>query len=106
MILLNQHAALYTDYYELTMAQGYFLTGMVEKNACFDYFFRKLPFKGGYVVFAGLEDLLHILKDFSFQKEDIEYLRTCGFTENFLKYLAPVSYTHLSKPPDTFGLWN
>ncbi len=58
MISLHKHAALYTDYYELTMAQGYFLTGMAEKKACFDYFFRKLPFKGGYVVFAGLDDLL------------------------------------------------
>jgi nicotinate phosphoribosyltransferase len=88
MISLHRHAALYTDYYELTMAQGYFLTGMAEKKACFDYFFRKLPYKGGYVVFAGLDDLLEILKDYSFDKEDIGYLRERGFHEDFLNYLS------------------
>ncbi len=87
MISLNQHAPLYTDYYELTMAQGYFLSGMAEKKACFEYFFRKLPYKGGYVVFAGLDDLLEILKDYTFGKEDIQYLRTLGFNEDFLSYL-------------------
>jgi nicotinate phosphoribosyltransferase len=79
--------ALYTDFYELTMAQGYFLSGMAEKKACFDYFFRKLPFKGGYVVFAGLQDLLEILRDFKFQSDEIEYLRGLGFKEDFLSYL-------------------
>ncbi len=88
MISLHQHAALYTDYYELTMAQGYFLTGMAEKKACFDYFFRKLPYKGGYVVFAGLDDLLEILKDYTFDKNDIGYLREHGFHEDFLNYLS------------------
>ncbi len=87
MNLSHQHAALYTDYYELTMAQGYFLSGMHEKKACFDYFFRKLPFKGGYVVFAGLQDLLDILQDYTFQEDDIEYLRQRGFKESFLTYL-------------------
>jgi nicotinate phosphoribosyltransferase len=87
MNLSHQHAALYTDYYELTMAQGYFLSGMHEKKACFDYFFRKLPFKGGYVVFAGLQDLLDILHDYTFQEDDIEYLRQRGFKESFLAYL-------------------
>lgn len=87
MISLKDHAALYTDYYELTMAQGYFLTGMAEKKACFDYFFRRLPYKGGYVVFAGLGDLLEILKEYSFGKEDIDYLRERGFKEDFLSYL-------------------
>lgn len=87
MSLLQQHAALYTDYYELTMAQGYVLSGMHEKKACFDYFFRKLPFKGGYVVFAGLQDLLEILSNYSFQDDDIVYLRQRGFKEPFLNYL-------------------
>jgi nicotinate phosphoribosyltransferase len=88
MISLHQHAALYTDYYELTMAQGYFLSGMAEKRACFDYFFRKLPFKGGYVVFAGLDDLLELLSDYTFDREDIGYLRSKGFQEEFLSYLS------------------
>jgi nicotinate phosphoribosyltransferase len=87
-----RHAGLYTDYYELTMAQGYFLTGMHDKPACFDYFFRKLPFNGGYVVFAGLQDLLEILSDLTFSKDDIEYLRSCGFDERFLSYLSTFKF--------------
>jgi nicotinate phosphoribosyltransferase len=69
------------------MAQGYFLSGMHEKKACFDYFFRKLPFKGGYVVFAGLQEVLDVLSNYTFQKDDLEYLRQRGFKESFLEYL-------------------
>jgi nicotinate phosphoribosyltransferase len=92
MSVLSEHAALFTDYYELTMAQGYFLTGKHEKPACFDYFFRKLPFRGGYVVFAGLQDLLEVLQGLSFGKDDIEYLRTRGFRDEFLKYLKTFQF--------------
>lgn len=93
MISRHQHTALYTDYYELTMAQGYFLSGMAEKRACFDYFFRKIPFKGGYVVFAGLDDLLELLSDYTFDREDIDYLRSKGFQEEFLSYLSTFRFT-------------
>lgn len=85
MILKNP--ALYTDFYELTMAQGYFLSGRHQKPATFDYFFRKLPFNGGYVVFAGLSDLLQIIDNFQFQPEEIEYLKEQGFKKEFLNYL-------------------
>lgn len=79
--------ALYTDYYELTMAQGYFLSGRAGDTACFDYFFRSNPFDGGYVVFAGLADLLEILQDFRFHEEELEYLSREGFHEEFLDFL-------------------
>ena len=62
---LQKHVGLYTDLYELTMAQGYVLTGQADKPACFDYFFRETPFKNGYVLFAGLEELLSALETFS-----------------------------------------
>lgn len=77
----------YTDKYQLTMAQVYFLKGNKNHNAIFDYFFRKLPFRGGYAVFAGLEDLLEALETLHFSKEDIEYLQAQGFHPDFLKYL-------------------
>ncbi len=77
----------YTDEYELTMAQVYFLEGYGEERAIFDYFFRNLPFDGGYAVYAGLEDLLQILETLSFQDEDIEYLREEGYDAEFLSYL-------------------
>jgi nicotinate phosphoribosyltransferase len=87
MRFLDRHAGLYTDYYELAMAQGYFLAGMAEKRACFDYFFRKLPYQGGYTIFAGLYDLLELLQDFTFDKEDLDYLKKRGFDASFLAYL-------------------
>ena len=85
MILKNP--ALYTDLYELTMAQGYFLSGRHEQTATFDYFFRSLPFDGGYVIFAGLSDLLQIIQDFKFHDDELEYLRSQGFKDEFLEYL-------------------
>lgn len=87
MDILNNHNGLYTDFYELTMAQGYFMAGMKEKEVVFDYNFRNNPFKGGYVVFAGLSDLLESLKNFTYSPEDIKYLEQNGFHPDFLKYL-------------------
>lgn len=79
--------ALYTDFYELTMAQGYFLSGRKDEQACFNYFFRDLPFDGGYVVFAGLGDFLEILENFRFHDDELEYLKEQGFRPEFLEYL-------------------
>lgn len=84
---LLQQPGIFTDYYELTMAQGYFLAGRQEERASFDYFFRQLPFGSGYVVFAGLSDLLDILADFSFHEEELNYLSEQGFRDEFIDYL-------------------
>jgi len=84
--------ASYTDYYELTMAQGYFLSGKYKKTAGFDYFFRKIPFKGGYVIFAGLNELINTIKNLNFSDEEIEYLRKEGFQEEFLEYLKTFEF--------------
>lgn len=83
--MIEKTTALYTDYYELAMAQGYFACGMSENHACFDYFFRKQPFGGGFVIFAGLQDLLDALNELQFSKEDIDYLEALGFDKVFLK---------------------
>ncbi len=88
-----QNPALYTDYYELTMAQGYFLSGRADERACFDYFFRDLPFDGGYVVFAGLSDLMHILKNFRFHDDELEYLTDQGFRSEFIDYLRDFEFS-------------
>lgn len=79
--------AAYTDFYELTMAQVYFLKGRKNERAVFDYFFRKSPFAGGYTIFAGLENLLDDLEKLRFTEHDIDYLKKQGFDEEFLKYL-------------------
>ena len=81
------YTATYTDQYQLTMAQAYFLKGRGKQRAVFDYFFRKLPFGGGYAVFTGLEDLLEVLKDLRFDKADLEFLAGQGFDPGFLKHL-------------------
>jgi nicotinate phosphoribosyltransferase len=78
---------IYTDLYQLSMAQVYYLKGKSEEEAVFDYFFRKIPFDGGYTVFAGLGDLLPVLRDLIFTRDDIEFLRGIGFDDRFLKYL-------------------
>jgi nicotinate phosphoribosyltransferase len=88
MKLFTDHPGLFTDLYELTMAQGYYYSNKKDEQAVFDYFFRKNPFNGGYVVFAGLQDLLSILDDFCFFKEDIKYLRSQGFRSEFLDFLT------------------
>ncbi|WP_367608172.1 nicotinate phosphoribosyltransferase [Legionella sp. W05-934-2] len=78
----------YTDQYQLTMGQAYFLRGNHQQPAIFDYFFRKLPFSGGYVVFAGLADLLAIIENWRFTNDDIAYLKTIGFHPDYLDYLS------------------
>lgn len=79
--------ALYTDMYQLTMCQGYFKAGMHHKKAHFDFFFRKAPFAGEYVIFAGLADVLSVLKDFRFIRDELDWLEQQGFSTDFLKYL-------------------
>lgn len=77
----------YTDQYQLAMGQVYFRKGEANKIAVFDYFFRKMPFDGGFAVFAGLETLLDILENFRFSEEDLLYLKTRNFDEEYLHYL-------------------
>jgi nicotinate phosphoribosyltransferase len=81
-------SALFADFYELTMAQGYWKLG---KNgpSVFDVFFRHNPFGGGYSIFAGLEPLLRDLSSLHFSGEDLAYLESLGvFEQGFLDYLA------------------
>lgn len=77
----------FTDFYELTMAQGYFNHGM-DRPAAFEAFFRHHPFGGGYSVFAGLEPLLRDLESLAFLPEDLAYLESLRqFSPEFLGYL-------------------
>ena len=92
MAILEKHAGLYTDHYELTMAQGYLLNNKKDTPACFDYFFRKKPFKGGYVIFAGLTDLLEVIENLRFDEEDCKYLRSIGFAPEFVDYLKEFEF--------------
>ena len=83
-----------TDFYEITMANGYFCSDMADDIAYFDMFFRRIPDGGGYAVMAGLEQLIEYLKNLEFTDEDIEYLRSKKiFNEEFLKYLSEFRFT-------------
>ncbi len=84
----TMNLTLLTDFYELTMMQGYFKTGKNPK-VIFDMFYRRNPDEGGYAICAGLEQVIEYVKNLSFRKEDIDYLRTTKtFDEDFLEYLS------------------
>ncbi len=77
-----------TDFYEVTMANGFLKKGMENKIGYFDLFFRKMPDGGGFAIMAGLEQLIEYIKNLTFTEDDIEYLReTKMFDEDFLRYL-------------------
>ncbi|MBR5516873.1 MAG: nicotinate phosphoribosyltransferase [Firmicutes bacterium] len=83
-----------TDFYEITMANGYFETGMADNIAYFDMFFRRVPDGGGYAIMAGVEQVIEYLKNLKFTEEDIEFLRNKNcFCEEFLDYLANFKFT-------------
>jgi nicotinate phosphoribosyltransferase len=85
-------SASYTDLYQLTMAQVYFKT-KPKSVAVFDYYFRNNPFNGGYTIFAGLENILDILENLRFTKEDITFLKKRDFEVDFLEYLKDFKFT-------------
>ena len=85
--------ALVTDLYELTMANG-FKEKLGEEEGVFDIFFRKMPDDGSFVVLAGLEQAVEELKNFHFEKEDIEYLKGLNlFSDDFIEYLADFKFS-------------
>ncbi|HLT79879.1 MAG TPA: nicotinate phosphoribosyltransferase [Cyclobacteriaceae bacterium] len=87
MILQSHLSASYTDLYQITMGQVYFKSGVHNDRAVFDYFFRKLPYGGGYALFAGLGDLLNILQRLRFTEEDLEFLRSNKFEPDYIAHL-------------------
>lgn len=83
-----------TDFYELTMANGYFRNGLKDKQAYFDMFFRKVPDNGGFAIMAGVEQLIEYLKNLKFDDKDIEYLMSKNlFSEEFLQYLKNFKFS-------------
>lgn len=79
---------LLTDFYEITMANGYLKNGMQNEIAYFDLFFRKVPDNAGFAIMAGVEQVIEYLQELEFTHDDIEYLRKKGlFCEDFLAYL-------------------
>lgn len=83
-----------TDFYELTMAGGYFEENMKNVIATFDMFYRRNPDKGGFAIMAGLEQVIEYLKNLRFTDDDIEFLRSKKiFSEEFLGYLRDFKFS-------------
>ncbi|HWP49184.1 MAG TPA: nicotinate phosphoribosyltransferase [Candidatus Limnocylindrales bacterium] len=88
-----QTSALLTDLYELTMLQGYFDRGM-EEIAVFEFFVRKLPPTRGFLIAAGLEQVLNYLENLHFTSEELEWLAGSGrFSKDFVDYLGRLRFT-------------
>ncbi len=86
--------SLVTDFYELTMSNGYFEKNMKDTIAYFDVFFRKIPDNGGYVICAGLEQIIDYIKNLRFDEDDISYLKSLNkFSNEFLDYLKSFKFT-------------
>lgn len=90
----KRNLTLLCDFYEITMANGYFLCGKRDQTAYFDIFFRDIPDQGGFAIAAGLEQIIGYIEGLHFDDDDISYLRSQGiFSEEFLAYLKGFRFT-------------
>ncbi len=88
-----ENLTLLTDFYELTMMQGYFKNNSND-TVIFDAFYRNNPSGSGYAICAGLEQVIQYIKNLHFEKDDIDYLRSLAiFEEDFLTYLSNFKFT-------------
>ena len=92
-MLIEENMTMLTDFYEITMANGYLESGIYDQIAYFDLFFRRVPDGGGFAIMAGLQQVCDYLNNLKFTDRDIEYLRSKNcFSEAFLKYLADFEF--------------
>ena len=90
----DMNYTLLCDFYELTMANGYFELGKSDEISYFDVFYRKVPDGGGFAIAAGLEQVIDYIKALRFTDEDISFLRSKKlFSEAFLTYLKDFRFT-------------
>ena len=81
--------AMLLDFYELTMANGYFESGKKDEIVYFDLFYRKNPDGGGYALFSGLDTIIDFIDHLSFNDKDIEFFwKKNVFSEEFLDFLS------------------
>lgn len=85
----NYKYSLLTDFYQLSMANAYFNSGVSETKVVYDLFFRSIPKNTGFMIFAGLEQMIDEIRNFSFSEDDIAYLKSSyNFSKEFLDYLS------------------
>lgn len=84
----DRNLTMLTDFYEITMSNGFLENGKADEIVYFDMFFRRVPDNAGFAIMAGLEQLIEYIRSLSFTESDIEYLRSKKmFSEKFLAYL-------------------
>lgn len=89
-----KNLTLMTDFYQLTMMQGYFKTNTHKIKSVFDMFYRKNPSNNGFAIVCGLEQVINYIKNIKFTKDTIQYLKNLEiFDEDFLKYLENFKFT-------------
>ncbi|MBS6163554.1 MAG: nicotinate phosphoribosyltransferase, partial [Clostridiales bacterium] len=77
-----------TDFYEITMANGYFTNHFENTIGYYDMFFRKVPNDGGFAIMAGVQQVVEYIENLTFTEEDLAYLRSVKiFNEQFIEYL-------------------
>ena len=91
--LESRNLTMLMDFYELSMANGYFANGMQDTVAYFDMFFRKVPDNGGFAIMAGLRQLIDYLKNLRFTQKDLEFFAKKGFNEDFIDYLRNFKFS-------------
>ena len=90
----QRNLTLLTDFYELTMMQGYFKQADANETVIFDMFYRNNPFGNGFAICAGLEQVIEYIENLHFDQEDVDYLRSTGmFQEDFLDYLLHFKFS-------------
>lgn len=91
---LKKNLTLLTDFYEITMSNGFFVNGFKDRIAYYDMFYRRNPDNGGFAIMAGVDQLIDYLDNLHFTEEDIAYIKATNlFGEEFLDYLANFKFS-------------
>lgn len=89
----TRNLSMLTDFYELTMSNGYYNEGMADKIGVFDLFFRRVPDDGGFAIMCGLQQIIDYISELNFTDSDINYLKDKGFSDSFLDYLKSFKFS-------------
>ena len=88
-----KHLSLLTDFYQLTMMNGYLKNDMTEEEVVFDLFFRENPCHSGYTIVAGIEQVIDYIENLKFHEDELAYLSSLGtFQEDFIEALRNFTF--------------
>lgn len=92
-MLQNRNLSLLMDFYELTMANAYYVSGYKDTIAHYDLYFRSAPDDAVFAITSGLDSVIEYIENLHFTEEEIEFLRSKKiFDEGFLEYLSDLKF--------------